>query len=103
MKGYDKNKESPFLKYWGINNLCSWAILQKFPGNGLKWVKHLSQFDEDSIKSYNEKSKEGYFLKVDTQYPQKLHELYKDLPFLPERMKIEKVEKLLSNLHDKSE
>ena len=55
MKGYDKNKESPFLKYWGINNLYSWAILQKLPGNGLKWVKHLSQFDEDSIKSYNEK------------------------------------------------
>ena len=49
------------------------------------------------------KSKEGYFLKVDTQYPQNLHELYKDLPFLPERMKIEKVEKLFSNLHDKSE
>ena len=49
------------------------------------------------------KSKEGYFLKVDTQYPPKLHELYKDLPFLPERMKIEKVEKLFSNLHDKSE
>ena len=27
----------------------------------------------------------------------------KNLPFLPERMKIEKVEKLFSNLHDKSE
>ena len=26
-------------------------------------------------------------------YPEKLHELHNDLPFLPERMKIEKVEK----------
>ena len=26
-----------------------------------------------------------------------------DLPFLPERMKIEKMEKLVSNLHDKTE
>ena len=26
-----------------------------------------------------------------------------DLPFLPERLKIEKVEKLIGNLHDKTE
>ena len=32
------------------------------------------------------------FNKVDVQYPEKLHERYNDLPFLPERMKIEKVE-----------
>ena len=29
--------------------------------------------------------------------------LKNDLPFLPERMKIEKVEKLVTNLHDKTE
>ena len=34
-------------------------------------------------------------LKVDVQYPEKLHDLHNDLPFLPERMKIEKVEKLV--------
>ena len=28
---------------------------------------------------------------------------HNDLPFLPERMKIEKVEKLVTNLHDKTE
>ena len=32
-----------------------------------------------------------------------MHELYNDLPFLPEKMKIEKVEKLVINLHDKTE
>ena len=32
----------------------------------------------------------------------KLHELHNDLPFLPERMKIEKVKKLVNNLHDKT-
>ena len=30
-----------------------------------------------------------------------LLELHNDLPFLPERMKIEKVEKLVANLHHK--
>ena len=29
--------------------------------------------------------------------------IHNDLPFLPERMKIEKVEKLVANLHDKAE
>ena len=30
-------------------------------------------------------------------------ELHNDLPFLPERMKIEKVEKFVVNLHDQTE
>ena len=37
------------------------------------------------------------------QYLEQLHELHNDLPFLPERMKIEKIEKLAANLHDKTE
>ena len=32
-----------------------------------------------------------------------MHDLYNDLPFLPERMKIEKVKKIVDNLHDKTE
>ena len=55
------------------------------------------------IKNYNEKSDEGYLLEVDTQYPEKLHELHDDLPFLPDKIKIEKFEKPEANLHDKSE
>ena len=41
----------------------------------------------------------------DVQHLEKLHELHNDLPFLPERMKIGKVEKLVTNLyypHNKS-
>ena len=40
---------------------------------------------------------------VDVQYPKKLRELHNDLEFLPERMKIEKIEKLVTNLHEKTE
>ena len=42
------------------------------------------------------------FLKLDVQYLEKLHEIY-DLPFLLERMKIEKFGKLVANFHDKTE
>ena len=48
------------------------------------------------MKSYNEDSNIEYFIEADVQYPEKLHELHNDLCFLPERMKIEKVEKLLA-------
>ena len=46
------------------------------------------------MKNYNEESDEGYFLEVDIQYLEKLNELRNNLPFLSERKKIEKVEKL---------
>ena len=65
IKNYDKNKESSYLKYWDVNNLHGWAMSQKLPVNGFKQVKDLPEFDEGFIKSYNEKSKEGYFLEVD--------------------------------------
>ena len=73
---------------------------QQLPVNNFEWIKDTSQFNEDFIKNYNEESDEGYFFEVDVQYPEKLHNLYNDLPFLLEIMKIEKVEKLVANLHD---
>ena len=74
---------------------------QMFPVNYFEWIKDISKFNRDFIKNHNEKSDEGYFLEVDVQYIGKLHDLHNDLPFLPER--IEKVEKLIANLHDKTE
>ena len=46
-------------------------------------------------------SDKGYILEVDVDYPSKLHKLHSDMPFLPERMKIDKTQKLVCNLHDK--
>ena len=68
---------------------------QKLPVNNFEWIKDTIQFNKDFIKSYNEESDEGYFLKVDVQYPKKLHELHKDLPFLSERMKLKQSKSLL--------
>ena len=66
MKDYDKNKELPYLNYWDINNLYGWAVSQKLPTFNFKWVRDTSQFNEDFIKNYDEKSK-GYFPEVDAQ------------------------------------
>ena len=99
MKDYDKNEKSSYLKYWDVNNLYGWAMLQKLPVNTSEWIKETSQFNDDFIKYYNEESYEAYFLEFDIQYPKKLHELHNDLPFLPERIKTIKA----TNLHDKTE
>ena len=48
----------------------------------------------------NEERDEAYFLEVDFKYLKKLHDLHNDLPYLTERMKIEKIKKLLANLHE---
>ena len=77
-------------------------MLQKLPINKFEWIEETSQFHEDFIKNYNEEGDEGYFLDVDVEYPGELHELHNDLPFLPERNKIKKVEKLDTNLYDKN-
>ena len=56
MKGYDKNKESPCIQYWNVNNFYGWAMSQKLLVNNFGWIKDTSQFNEDFIKNYNEES-----------------------------------------------
>ena len=51
MKNYDKNNESSYIEYLDANNLYGWAMSQKLPINGFKWVKRLSKFNEDFIKN----------------------------------------------------
>ena len=80
--------------------LHGWEMLQELPVNNFEWIEDTSQFNKDFIKNYNEEGDEGY-LEVDVQYSEKLHEFHNDLPFLPKRMNIEKVEMLVANLHDK--
>ena len=58
-------------------------MLQKLSVNKFKWIKDTSQFNANLVKNYNKQSDEGYFLEVDNQHPEKLHELHNDLPFLP--------------------
>ena len=68
MKNYDKSIKSSCIVFLDSNNLYGWAITQNLPVNGLKWVKNLSEFNEDFIKKYDENSDKGYFLKVDVEY-----------------------------------
>ena len=64
-------------------------------------TKKLSKFNEDFIKNYDENSNKECFLEADIDYLKELFNLHKDLPFLTERKKVEKVEKLICNIENK--
>ena len=54
------------------------------------------KLNENFIKNYDEDIHKGYMLEADVKYPE-LYKLHNDLTFLPERMKIKKCQKLVSN------
>ena len=106
MKNYNKGKEEPVLEYLDANNLYGWAMSEPLPVDGFEWIEDLCKIDEDFIKNYDDSVK-GYILEVDVEYPKHLKFSYLrnishyNLPFLPEKRKINKIKKLICNLSDK--
>ena len=101
MKNYDENKESSFLEYLDANNLHGWVMSEPLPVNVFDWMEDLSKIDGDFIKNYNKDGDKGCIFDVNIEYPKNLHDLHSDLLFLPERMKIDKCNKLVCNQYDK--
>ena len=93
MQNYNNNEESSYIQYVDTNNLYGWAMSKKLPVNGFKWFdtsETSNKINEDFIKNYDENNDKGYILEVDVKYPKRLHELHSDLPFLSERMEVNK-------------
>ena len=99
MKDYNKDEEESFLEYLDENNLYGEAVSEPLPVDGFDWAEDLSKIDEDFIKNYDKDSDKGYILDADVEYPRNLYNLHSDLPLLPERMKIDKCNKLVCNLY----
>ena len=62
MKDYDKNKESPYVNYWDVNNLYSWEMSQNVPTFNFAWVEDILQFTEVFTKNFDEKKSKSLFL-----------------------------------------
>ena len=85
MNGYDPKKQSTFTLYLDMNNSYSWVMSEYLPYEGFKLLKNVDEFD---VMSISEKSLIGYFLEVDLEYPDELHELHNDFPLAPEKLAV---------------
>ena len=107
MKNYNNNEESSYIQYSDANNLYGWAMSKKVPVNEFKWIDNNETagpvINEDFIKNYDENNEKSYIFEVDVKYPKRLHDLHSDLPFLSERMEINKCKKLVCNLYNKKQ
>ena len=75
MGDYEPKKPSTFITYLYMNNLHGWEMSKYLPYGGFEWLKNVDEFDMMSISG---KSEIGYYLYVDLEYPDELHELHND-------------------------
>ena len=99
MKKFDKTKPSSFIQYLDANNLYGWAMSQKLPTHGFKWIDDVESEVEKVLKKKD--TKKGYIFEVDLVYPESLWKAHNDYPLAQERRKINKVDKLISSFHTK--
>ena len=85
MKDYDPTKLSKYISYFDMDNFYGWAMSSYLHYGGFKWLKDVDNFDVNSI---SKNSSTGYILKVDLEYPNKLHGLQSDYPLAPEKRAI---------------
>nr|XP_022908200.1 uncharacterized protein LOC111419606 [Onthophagus taurus] len=85
METYDANSPSELLMYWDVNNLNGWAMSQFIPVSDFKWLSEneIKNLDFNNIRDISDF---GYILDVDIEYPEILHDLHNDLPFLAENL-----------------
>jgi len=72
---------------------------QSPPVNGFKWMttQELKNWDQ-----FSHQEGKRCILEVDLEYLKELHQLHNEYPLAPERVVINKVEKLIPNLRDKT-
>ena len=93
MKNYNPNEESKYITYLDANNLYGHAMSQPLPTSDFRWMESQEFENWTSISC---------ILEVDLEYPTELHHHHNEYPLAAERLLLNKVEKLVPNLNDKT-
>ena len=99
LKNYNKSIHSSFVKYLDANNLYGWAMCKKLPIKDFKWG-NINNYNESIIKNYDVNGDYSMIFDVDINYPEEIALLHEELAFLPERKKINGVNKLVTTLEN---
>ena len=93
MKDFDESKPSSFIQYLDANNLYGWAMSQKLPTHGFKWI----DVDKTKVLKLLQKkdANRGFIFEVDLDYPKSLWDSHNDDPLAPEKLKVDKIDKLI--------
>ena len=86
---FDKEKPEIRINYLDMNNLYGGAMSEYLPYGGFKWVI-ITNETVNRILNKKDNSLHGYFLEVDLDYPENLHEGHSDFPMAPEKIKLKK-------------
>ena len=74
--------------YLDMNNLYGDTISEYLPYGGFKWVK-VNNETVSRILNKSSNSLHGYFLEVDLDFQENLHDYDNDYPMAPEKIKLE--------------
>ena len=89
---FDAKEPSKYITYLDANNLYYWAMSKPLPTHGFKWM------NKYELENWE---KHSCILEVDLEYLKSLHDLHNDYPLAPEKIKVNKVNKLILNLWNK--
>ncbi|XP_060859920.1 uncharacterized protein LOC132937114 [Metopolophium dirhodum] len=97
---YNKKKPHIYLAYFDCVNLYGKSMLASLPYKNFEWYNDLTL----DVTTIDDDAPIGYILEVDVDYPEKLHDIHSDLPFLPHNScpPNSKIIKLLTTLNNKS-
>lgn len=100
LKDFNPDESTKFITYVDANNLYGWSMTQHMPKGNFKWVENV---DNNFDFNVPDDSPIGFFLEVDLEYPQYLHDRHSDLPFCAENIVPpgSKIKKLLTTLDSK--
>ncbi|XP_025829967.1 uncharacterized protein LOC112904359, partial [Agrilus planipennis] len=103
---YNASAPTSYIMYLDATNLYGHSMSQALPISHFRWLTQ-AEIDELNVLSLHASSEYGYVLEVDVEYPQHLHDLHADLPFLVENIISPanvngKVKKLIPNLMNKT-
>ena len=87
---YDASKPSKYITYLDANNLYGWAMSNPLPIDGFEWM---NKEELEKWRNYGSMHFGGRF-----GIPEELHDIHNDYPLTRERIKMNKVDKLIPNL-----